>query len=113
MAYSTLQTFSPDTCQMKELLKGICSSTGLSEVPLIFTYHYRNPFIYEPLIIVISHMIQQSLMSIHFKEILKTSLTSPLELVCVCVCVAGGGGGDVVVFLMGKFGLVLFKPHCH
>ena len=97
MAYSTLQTCSPDTCQMKKLVKAICSSRGLSEMLLIFTYHYRNPFIYEPLIIVISRMIQQSLMSIHFKEILKTSLASPLELVCVCVW-----GGGCCCFLDGQ-----------
>ena len=90
MAYSALQTCSPDTCQMKKLRKAICSSTGLSEMLLIFIYHYSNPFIYEPLYCY--QCYDSTKFDVHFKEILKTSLHSPLELVCVCVCVGGGGG---------------------
>ena len=76
MVYSTSQTCAPkvlyilrcmDTFQMKKLLKAICSSSGLSEMLLIFIYHYRNPFIYQPLIIVINLMVQHNLMSVSKK----------------------------------------------
>ena len=118
MAYSTLQTCAPyvlyilrctDTCQMNKLLKAICSSAGLSEMPLIFVYHYSNPFMYEPLIIVINLMIQQ-LVWFPFQRSLKTSLSSPLELVCVCDSV-GRGGGEEKVWLVHK--KLSFQGNCN